>query len=97
MPEGKPDYNNRKKKLPIKLQPIATSFCKVGDEILADCTFEEEQSAVARLTIISNENGTINGAQKALKGSFTLEDIELMSKLAIKKAKELRSALKKAK
>jgi len=81
------------KPVPVKLKPIAISFFKVDGEIILDATREEEKEANARLTVIYNEKGTINGMQKALNGAWTLDEIKNCIKIGKTTSEKLRGAL----
>lgn len=91
--EGKKVEGKWDKPVPVKLKPIAVSFFKINNEIILDATREEEKEASARLTIIYNEKGTINGMQKALNGAWTLDEIKNCIKIGKTAAEKLRGTL----
>jgi exosome complex component RRP42 len=83
-------------RLPVEGIPLPVTIIKVGDVLLVDATNEEFAAADARLTIITEEDGTICALQKGGDSSLTLHDISEMIDLATHKAKELRALLTKA-
>lgn len=93
----KADYKNRTEdRLPVNSVPIPITLIKVGGAILVDPTKEEFQIADSRLTITTEEDGTICAMQKGGDGTLLVEDIEQMVALATVKAKEIRSILNTA-
>ncbi len=94
----KPDYKGEKSKdkLPISVVPIPVTVVKVGETLLVDPTDEEMDVADCRLTVTTEEDGTICAMQKGGEGTLKIEDVEKMLDLATVKAKELRSILDKA-
>jgi exosome complex component RRP42 len=80
--------------LPMKSHPVTITICKIGDKLLIDPGFEEEQVMDARLTMAINDEGNICAIQKGLAGYFTPQQIIDASKLAQEKAAELRKKLK---
>jgi len=64
--------------LPLAGIPLATTFVKIGNVILADPTLAEEHAADARLTvgtINSNSDTLVSAMQKGGNGGFTEEEI----------------------
>ena len=81
------------KKLELEKLPVTFTFGKINDKILLDLNSKEESVIDARLSI-SVYNGDIHAMQKGGDKSMTLEEIEKMVDIAIKKEKELRSTIK---
>jgi exosome complex component RRP42 len=81
------------KKLELEKLPVTITFGKINNKILMDLNSKEESVLDARLSISINE-GDIHAMQKGGDKAITLEDIEKMIDLAIKKEKELRSLVK---
>ncbi len=81
------------KKLELTKLPVTLTFGKINDKILVDLNSKEESVIDARLSIsVHDEN--IHAMQKGGDKVITLEDVEKMVDLAIKKEKELRSSIK---
>lgn len=81
------------KKLELTKLPVTLTFGKINDKILVDLNSKEESVIDARLSIsVCDEN--IHAMQKGGDKVITLEDVEKMVDLAIKKEKELRSSIK---
>ncbi|UCE44381.1 MAG: RNA-binding protein, partial [Candidatus Bathyarchaeota archaeon] len=84
--EMKPGYTP----LPVKNHPIAITFAKINDKLVADPSLEEEQVMDARLTISTGKDGKICATQKGERGIFTKEEILEVVETATGKAEELR-------
>lgn len=85
------------KKLPLSHEPLAVTVYKLGGAkpiLLVDPTAEEEEIAVARLTVSTNEAGNIAALQKGGAEGFTLEEIAQAFQLSLKQGAELRTHLK---
>ena len=76
--------------LPIVHKPINITVCKVSDKFLLDPTFEEEKILDSKLSICLREDDKICSLQKQGSKEFTLEDVERMIDIAMKKSKEIR-------
>lgn len=83
-------------KLPILKEPLAVTVYKVKNNFFVDPITEEEQAYDARLTVASDEKGTISALQKGGHFPMTIEDVSTMVDLALEKAKFLRKELNKA-
>lgn len=87
-------YNERTNvKLPLSGMPTSCTVVKIGKTLIIDPTTEEEKAMDARLTVGIMEDGNVCAMQKGGEGSLTTEDVDHMVELAVKKSKELRSAL----
>jgi len=75
--------------LPVEHLPIASTFVKIGDKILLDPNYEEQQVANARLTITFDENGDLRAMQKGIGGGFTSEEVKYMMKVAKRTSREV--------
>ncbi len=93
--DDKIDYNERtNKKLPLEREVMACTILKVGNNFVVDPAVEEENAADARLSVGVLEDGTLCSLQKGDDVSLSIEEIDNMVELAVKKTKELRKALK---
>ncbi len=81
--------------LPIRNYPIAITFAKINDKLIADPWLEEEQVMDARLTITFERDGKICAVQKGGYGYFTRQQILEAAKIAREKAEELRKLVVK--
>jgi len=89
------DYSEHtNEKVPMLHKPIAISFSKVGEYTFVDSTDEEEKVEDAKITIITDEEGNINGIQKSGYGGMSEEEINNCVEIALHKAAELRKHLK---
>jgi exosome complex component RRP42 len=81
---------------PLEVQhyPIECTFVRLGDTIVVDPTFDEEQAAQGRLTVATDENGRIVAMQKGLVGAFSPEDVRETARRALRHGERLRSLAK---
>lgn len=82
------DYKKKTEPLPLRKVPIAVTVCKVGKFFIVDPTAEEETMIEARLTVTSSE-GKLCALQKGDVAPLSIEDVDQMVTLGMKKAKEL--------
>jgi len=87
-------YGEYTGKLPIMHKPININVCKVGNNLLIDPTFEEEKIIDSKLAVAVREDDKICALQKQGSKEFTIEDVNEMADIAIKKSKELRKLVK---
>ncbi len=85
------EFTNEKLKL-SKL-PINFTFGKIQDKIILDPNSKEEAALDARLSVSVYE-GNIHAMQKGGDYGLTLEDVDKMVEIAMKKEKEVRSLLR---
>jgi len=89
------DYHKKtEKSVPLEKLPISVTVYKIGDKFLIDPSTDEEEFVDARLTVCTLEDGTLCAMQKGKDGPLTLEEIDAMVSLAIKKGHELRELVK---
>ena len=81
--------------LPLRKEPLPVTVYKTGNFLFVDPTTQEEDAAEARLTITSDDDGTISALQKGGEAPVTTEEISTMIDLALEKAKFLRGELSK--
>ncbi|WP_175059636.1 exosome complex protein Rrp42 [Thermococcus sp. 2319x1] len=82
--------------LPVTKVPIPVSFAKIGNTLIVDPNFEEEQVMDGKLTITTDENGYISAVQKSEGGSFKLEEVMYAVDVAFKRAQEIREKILEA-
>lgn len=82
-----------KKELPIHHEPITITVGKVAGKLIFDPNKEEEGVLDAKLSVAVMEDGKVCAMQKSGIHGLTVEDVESMIDLAIKKSKELRKLL----
>jgi exosome complex component RRP42 len=76
--------------LPMKAHPITVTVAKISNKLLVDPWIEEESVMDSRISFATNEKGDICAIQKGGSGYFTPQQILEASKIAVKKAAELR-------
>jgi exosome complex component RRP42 len=74
--------------------PLLTTFAKIGDKIVLDPDLYEEKAQNARFSVGTTEKNKIVSIQKGYSGYFTLEEVDSMIDLALKKSKDLRKFVK---
>ncbi|MEZ5336149.1 MAG: exosome complex protein Rrp42 [Methanolobus sp.] len=76
--------------MPIRDMPIAVTLVDIGGEMMVDPGLDEETVCETRLTIVSNQDGSISGMQKSGDGALTEEKLLKSVSIACEKASELR-------
>jgi exosome complex component RRP42 len=81
---------------PLAIQhfPLEVSFARLGETIVVDPTFEEEQAAQGRLTIATDELGNVVAMQKGLVGAFSPEDVKELVERAFRHADRHREVVR---
>ncbi|MDD9953147.1 MAG: exosome complex protein Rrp42 [Candidatus Woesearchaeota archaeon] len=92
--DGKVNYKKLSKK-PLKLEhvPIPITVVKIGDVLVVDPTYDEWSVADARLTATTIEDGRLCSLQKGGDVPLTIDEVNTIVDLAVKKGKELRKLL----
>lgn len=84
------DYKEKtKESIPLVKKPISVTVWKLGDNFIVDPTLDEQKLYDARLSVCVAEDGNLCALQKGGEDPFTLEQVEKMIDLALKKAKDL--------
>ena len=81
------------KKLEVEKEPIAITVTKIGGKLIVDPTTEEEKVLDARLTVITEKDGTLCALQKGGDAPLTSDEVMQIVDIAAEKGKELRGAL----
>ncbi len=84
------------KSLPLLKEPLPVTVYKINGKLFVDPTSEEEKSYEARLTIASDEKGTISAMQKGGDSPLTIDEVSKIVDLALEKSKFLREQVDKA-
>jgi len=93
---GSIDYKHKTaNRLPLIKEPLPVTVYKINGKLLIDPTLEEEEAYDARLTVSSDDDGTISALQKGGPEPFTAEEISQIIDLAQEKANFLRKELNK--
>jgi exosome complex component RRP42 len=78
--------------LDVQHLPVECTFVRLGDTIVVDPTFDEEQAAQGRLTIATDELGRVVAMQKGLVGAFSPDDVRSLVARALAHGDRLRAA-----
>ena len=87
---GKREGRGEDMPMPIRDMPVAVTLVNIGGEMMVDPDLDEETVCDTRITIISNQDGSISGMQKSGDGALTEEQLLKAVSLACQKASELR-------
>lgn len=79
--------------LPVTCTPIAVTAHKIGNTLILDPNFDEENVASARLTVTTDDNGNFRAMQKGGIGSITLDELSHCLDVAVEKGKEIRNII----
>jgi exosome complex component RRP42 len=82
--------------LSIQHYPLEVTFARLGETIVVDPSFEEEQAAQGRLTIATDEAENIVAMQKGLIGAFSPEDVKSLVERAFQHAERHRRIVREA-
>ncbi|MEM0138327.1 MAG: exosome complex protein Rrp42 [Thermoplasmatales archaeon] len=85
---GQTDY-----RLPVSHVPVMLTFAKIGSSMVVDPGLEEEEVAVARLSVATDENENIVAMQKGLGGSITEDELFSAVEISIRLGKDIREKL----
>ncbi|MBP1908785.1 exosome complex protein Rrp42 [Methanolobus bombayensis] len=78
--------------MPIRDMPVSVTLVDIGGEMMVDPDLDEETVCDTRITIVSNQDGSISGMQKSGDGALTEEKLLKAVSIACQKASELREA-----
>jgi len=81
--------------IPIKEQPLMCTMAKIGGELVADPSLEEDDVLDARISIGMRTDGSICAMQKGGSVPLTREEVLKAVGMAQKKTKELRENITK--
>lgn len=79
--------------LPVLHQPISITAVKIDGKLLVDPTHDEERVADARLTVATNELGSLCAMQKGGEGSLTKDEVKRIIDMSLKLGAEVRNKL----
>lgn len=80
-------------KLDVTAKPLLSTFAKVDQTIVLDANLAEEHALNSRLSVAHMDDHTVTAFQKGGPGSFTLQEMDHMIEVALKKGKEVRKLL----
>ena len=79
--------------LPVTCTPISVTAAKIGNHLILDPNFDEEQISSARLTVTTDDDGNFRAMQKGGDGSITLDELTQCFDNAVAKGKEIRKII----
>jgi len=78
------------KKLELAKEPVEVTVLKIGEFYIVDPILEEEELADTGITIAVSKEGLIYAMQKRGKSPLSVDEIDKMVEIAVKKSAELR-------
>jgi exosome complex component RRP42 len=87
---GEREGRGEDRPLPIRDMPVSVTLVDIGGEMMVDPDLDEETVCDTRITIVSNQDGSISGMQKSGDGALTEEKLLKAVAFACQKASELR-------
>ena len=88
------DAPKTSKKLELAKEPVEVTVLKIGEFYIVDPIPEEEELADARMTIAVSKEGLVYAMQKGGDTPLTIDEIDKMVEIAIKKSAELRKSVR---
>lgn len=81
------------KPLPVTCTPISVTEAKVGNTLIVDPDYDEEQISTARLTVTTDDDGNFRAMQKGGCGSITLDELNQCLDRAVEIGAEIRKII----
>lgn len=92
-----PEHEGQEAKpFPLDDLPVAATAAKLGEAMVFDPEYREEEVSEARLTTITTGEDRIAGMQKGLAGAMSRDQVDETVSESVEKAAELRKILKDA-
>ena len=91
--DGVVNYDEHTDPLPLQHSPVSVTVLKIGDNFVVDPLPAEEEAADARLTVCTEEDGTLCALQQGGTAGLSAEEIGKMVDIAKDKTKALREKL----
>ena len=79
--------------LPVTCTPISVTAAKIGNTLILDPNFDEDQISCSRLTVTTDDEGNFRAMQKGGKGSITLDELRQCLDMAVEKGREIRAII----
>lgn len=76
--------------MPVRDIPVSISLVDISGELMVDPTYNEESVCDTKITIVSNQDGSISAMQKSGPGYLTEEKVLQAVNIARTKASEIR-------
>ncbi|MDO5861720.1 MAG: exosome complex protein Rrp42 [Thermoplasmata archaeon] len=81
------------KPLPVTCTPVSVTEVKLGNTLIVDPDYDEEQISSARLTVTTDDNGNFRAMQKGGQGSITLDELSQCLDRAVEIGAEIRKII----
>ncbi|ADI73506.1 3' exoribonuclease [Methanohalobium evestigatum Z-7303] len=76
--------------MPVRDIPVGISLVDISGELMVDPTYNEESVCDTKITVVSNQDGSISAMQKSGTGSLTEEKVLQAANIARTRASEIR-------
>jgi len=80
--------------LPTTCIPIAVTAAKIGNTLILDPNFDEEQISSARLTVTTDDDGNYRAMQKGGEGSLSLDELRQCLDMSRDMGKKIRKIIR---
>ena len=91
--DGVINYEEHGDALTLEHSPVTVTVFKIGDTLVVDPIREEENETDARLTVCSEEDGTLCALQKGGSAPLSVDEISKIVDITAANAKQLREKL----
>jgi exosome complex component RRP42 len=82
--------------VPVEKTPVSTTFARIGDRLVLDPTGEEEASMDMRITITTEDSGSVCASQKGEASTITPAQVLQAADTSIRIGKEIRAKILEA-
>ena len=79
--------------MPVTCIPISVTAAKIGNTLILDPNFDEEQISSARLTITTDDAGNYRAMQKGGEGAISLDELTQCLDMAVEKGRKIRKII----
>ncbi len=79
--------------LPVTCTPVSVTSAKLGNTLIVDPDYDEEQISTARLTVTTDDDGNFRAMQKGGRGSITLDELSQCLDRAVEIGAEIRKII----
>ncbi len=79
--------------LPVTCTPVSVTEAKLGNALIVDPDYDEEQISSARMTVTTDDEGNFRAMQKGGRGSITLDELSLCLDRSVEIGAEIRKKI----
>lgn len=82
--------------VPVERTPVSVTLARIGDKLVVDPSTEEEASMDMRITITTDDDGSICASQKGEASTISPQQVLQAADTSIRVGKEIREQIKEA-